>query len=103
MKIRKQYYNAIHKYGTKGALEMYRDNKIELNQKEWDNLHKRINKENKKYFGLKLESLIAVILCLFVILIVSIFVNVDNHEKIKKCNEIKGHICSRYEIESMGD
>lgn len=103
MKIRKQYYNAIHKYGTKGVLEMYRDNKIELNQKEWDNLHKRINKENKQYFGLKLESLIAVILCLFVILIVSIFANVDNHEKIKKCNEIKGHTCSRYEIESMGD
>lgn len=103
MKIRKSYYDAIKKYGTQKVLEMYRDSKIELNKKEWDNLHKRIDKENKQYFGFKLESFIAVVICLLAILVVSIFANVDNHEKIKKCNELKGHTCSRYEIESMGD
>ena len=103
MKIRKSYYNAIQKYGTKKVLEMYRDNKIELNDKEWKNLHKRIDKENKQYFGFKLESFIAVVICLLAILVVSIFANVDNYEKIKKCNEMKGHTCSRYEIESLGD
>ena len=103
MKIRKSYYDAIKKYGTQKVLEMYRDSKIELNKKEWDNLHKRIDKENKQYFGFKIESLMAVILCIFTILIVSIFANVDNHEKIKKCNELKGHQCSRYEIESLGE
>ena len=102
-KIRKNYYNTIQKYGTTGTLNLYRDNKIELNNKEWKNLHRRIDKEKKVYYKWKSPTAVAFILCCVVVLLVSIFANVDNHEKIKKCNEIKGHICSKYEIESMGD
>lgn len=102
-KIRKQYYDTIKKHGAKGTLEMYRDSKIELNNKEWDNLHKRIKKEEDQKTIWQNPTIIAFISCCIVVLIVSIFANVDNHEKIKKCNELKGHTCSRYEIESLGD
>lgn len=102
-KKKSTYKESLKKHTPEEVLNMYRDSKIDLNKKEWDDLHKRIEKENKQYFGLKLESLIAIILCMFAILIVSIFANVDNHEKIKRCNELKGHTCSRYEIESMAE
>lgn len=103
IRLSKIYKNAIKKYGTKKVLEMYRDNKIKLTDDEWNNLHKKIEKENKGYLGLDNSIIIAFILCVFVVLIASLFLDNSNHEKIKKCNEIKGHTCSRYEIESMGD
>ena len=102
-KIRKQYYNSIQKYGTIGVLNMYRDGKLELNDKEWKNLHKRLNKENKKYYVWNNPFIISFIICCIVVIIAGIFMDNSNHEKIKKCNEIQGHTCSRYEIESMGD
>lgn len=102
-KIRKQYYNSIQKHGTIGVLNMYRDGKLELNNKEWKNLHRRLDKENKVYYKWKLNTVISFIICCLILLISSFFLNTSNHEKIKKCNELKGHICSRYEIESMGD
>lgn len=103
IKIRKQYYNAIQKYGTTGVLNMYCDNKIELNDKEWKNLHKRIAKENKQYYVWNNPLIINFVICCIVVIIAGIFMDNSNHEKIKKCNEIQGHTCSRYEIESMGD
>jgi len=103
MKIRKEYYKAIKKYGTQKVLEMYRDDKIKLNDKEWDNLHKRIEKENRKHYFYTNPFIINFIICCLIVIIAGIFMNTNNHEKIKKCNELKGHICSRYEIESMGD
>lgn len=103
IKIRKEYYKLIHKHGAKGVLDLYLFNKIELNDKEWKNLHKRLNKENKKYYVWNNPFIISFIICCVIVVIAGIFMDNSNHEKIKKCNEIQGHTCSRYEIESMGD
>lgn len=103
IKIRKSYYSAVKKYGTTKVLNMYRDGKIELNSKEWKNLHRKIDKENKIYYKWKLNTAIHFIICCLLLILIAPYMDVSNHEKIKKCNEIKGHICSRYEIESVGD
>lgn len=103
IKIRKNYYKAIQKYGTTGVLNMYRDNKIELNGKEWKNLHRRIDKENKIYYKWNMNIVVNFIICCLILILVAPFMSVSNHEKIKKCNEIQGHTCTKYEIESMGD
>lgn len=103
IKIRKQYYSAVKKYGTTGVLNMYRDNKIELNSKEWKNLHRRIDKENNIYYKWKLSTVLNFVICCMLLILIAPYMNTSNHEKIKHCNELKGHICSRYEIESMGD
>jgi len=103
IKIRKSYYSAIKNYGTEKVLNMYRDGKIELNSKEWKNLHRRIDKENEIFYKWKKSTIMNFIICCLLLVIASIYLDNSNHEKIKKCNEIQGHQCSRYEIESMGD
>ena len=103
IKIRKSYYSAIKKYGITKVLNMYRDGKIELNSKEWKNLHRRIDKENKIFYKWKKSTIINFIICCLILVIASIYLDNSNHKKIKQCNEIQGHTCSRYEIERMSD
>lgn len=101
MKIRKSYYNAIKTHGLIGTLNMYRDNKIELNSKEWKNLHKRIDKEHDIYGGFRLSFIINFVLCLGIVMLIAPYMSTANHEKVKYCNKIQGHKCTRYEIEKM--
>lgn len=103
IKIRKQYYNAIQKYGTTGVLNLYRDGKLELNGKEWKNLHRRIDKEHKIYYKWKKSTVFCFVLCYIGLILIAPYMDVSNHEKIKRCNEEKEHICTRYEIEKIGD
>ena len=101
MKKKSAYKEALKKHSNEEVLNMYRDSKLDLNKKEWDDLHKRIDKEKKTFHGFDYNMVIAFVLCLFVIFIASLFLDNSNHEKIKKCNELKGHTCTKYEIESM--
>ena len=101
MKIRKSYYNAIKKYGLIETLNMYRDSRIDLNIKEWKNLHKRIDKEHDIYCGYRLSFIVNLVLCLGIITLLAPYMSTANHEKVKYCNKIQGHICTRYEIEKM--
>lgn len=101
MKKRLVYKNALKKHTSEEVLNMYRDNKLELNQKEWEDLHKRINKKYHMVHGVKMITLIHVTVCFLIICIVALNFKSTNFETIKKCNEIQGHTCSRYEIQRM--
>ena len=102
-KKKSAYKEALKKHTPEEVLNMYRDSKIDLNKKEWDDLHKRIEKENKSLFGFDNSMVVAFVLCIFTIFVASLFLDNSNHERIKKCNELKGHTCTKYEIESMAE
>ena len=103
IKLTKTYKNALNKYGTIGVLNMYRDGKIKLNSKEWKSLHRKIDKENQIYYKWNINTIVNFVICLIILVIASFYLDTSNHEKIKQCNEIQGHTCSKYEIESMGE
>jgi len=101
--LRKEYKQALKKHGSKGVLNMYRDNKIELNESEWQNLKDHFKKEslikikNDRQFGR------AFAICLTILILAGKLLDTSNFEKIKQCNRIQGHTCTKYEIEKMGD
>lgn len=99
--LRKEYKQALKKHGSKGVLNMYRDNKIELNENEWQNLKDHFKKEslikikNDRQFGR------AFAICLVILILAGKLLDTSNFEKIKQCNRIQGHTCTKYEIEKM--
>ena len=99
--LRKEYKQALKKHGSKGVLNMYRDNKLELNESEWQNLRKLFKKEELKNMTLDLKFGRAFIICVVVLIISAMVIKTDNFEKIKQCNRIQGHTCTKYEIEKM--
>ena len=101
MKKRLNYKKAIKSKTPEEVLNMYRDNKIELNDKEWDDVHKRIEKNNHTIYGIKIITLLQILSCLIVIIAIAITFNPSNMIAIKKCKEIKGHTCSRYEVQQF--
>lgn len=104
MRTISKYQKMLKEYSVIEILNMYRDSKIELNEKEWDNLHKRIEKKLSLKNNKKKESKCkAILLCLTIIIIVSILSIGDFVDQTKKCNMIKGHTCTKYEIEKLGD
>lgn len=100
-KLRSTYKNALKKHTPEEVLNMYRDNKLELNEKEWDNLHKKIYKKNHMVHGVEIVTLVNAVVCFLIICLIAMNFKSTNFEKIKQCNQIQGHTCSRYEIEKM--
>lgn len=95
------YKNMLKKHTPEELLNMYRDSKIEFTTKEWNDLHKLINKKNHIVYGIELKSIIHTLVGLVIITIIAFNFKSTNFELIKKCNEIQGHTCSRYEIQRM--
>lgn len=102
IKIRKEYYKALNKYGACGVLNLYRDNKISLNKKEWESLHKRIAKEKNIDYVDGLKTLFSGIICFSILVILCICFNMRGYEeKFYECKAKSGHTCTKYEIEKM--
>ena len=101
--LRKEYKQALKKYGSKGVLNMYRDNKLELNESEWQNLRNRFKKEELKNITIDFKFGRAFAICLVILILAGKLLDTSNFEKIKQCNRIQGHTCTKYEIEKMGD
>lgn len=101
--LRKEYKQALKKHGSKGVLNMYRDNKIELNESEWQNLRNKFRKEELKNITIDFKFGRAFAICLVILILAGKLLDTSNFEKIKQCNRIQGHTCTKYEIEKMGD
>lgn len=101
--LRKEYKQALKKHGSKGVLNMYRDNKLELNESEWRNLRNRFKKEELKNITIDFKFGRAFAICLVILILAGKLLDTSNFEKIKQCNRIQGHTCTKYEIEKMGD
>lgn len=102
IKIRKEYYKALEKYGASGVLNLYRDNKISLNEKEWQSLHKKIESQKNMYYEDRIKTIFSSIICFLLLIIICINFNLRNtEEKIFECQKRTGHICTKYEIEKM--
>ena len=102
IKLTKTYKNAIQKYGNIGVLNMYRDSKIDLNAKEWKNLHGRINKDNDMVKNVKRSTILCFITGFAIIIAICSKFNIERYqEQIYECRREKGHICTKYEMEKM--
>ena len=94
------YKEALKKFGAEGVLELYLHSKITLSKKEWDDVHKRIN---KSYFSVntKLPEKYAKLICIAIV-IISAFISVGgNIDKMTQCKGVIGHECSNYEIDKI--
>lgn len=100
-KLRSTYKNALNKHTPEEVLNMYCNSKINLNKYEWNNLHKRIYKKNNMIRGIEILTIVNAVVCFLIICLVAFNIKTTNFEKIKQCNEIQGHTCSRYEIEKI--
>lgn len=97
------YKKALNKYGAKGVLHKYMEGKIELTNREWDDLHIRIEKQQNKPKEIELKVAIGISICVGIIFIISVF-SVGNYmDQMTLCNKLKGHQCSNYEIDRMGN
>ena len=97
MRKKLSYKEALKKYGAEGVLELYLHSKIELNKKEWDDVHKRIN---KSYFSVntKLPQKYGKLICIALI-IISVFISTGGYiDQAIKCKGELGHECNSYEI-----
>lgn len=101
MKKRLNYKKTIKTKTPEEVLNMYRDGEIELNNKEWDDVHKRIEKKNHTIYGVKVSTIIQIISGLLVIIAIAVNFNPTNLIAVKKCKELKGHTCSRYEVQEF--
>ena len=94
------YKEALKKYGAEGVLELYLHSKIELSKKEWDDVHKRIN---KSYFSVntKLPEKYSKLICI-VIIVISAFISVGGYmDQMTKCKGVLGHACNDYEVSTI--
>ena len=104
MRTRSEYQKALKKYNEAKILKMYRDNKINLTEKEWKNLHKRIDKKILlNIYKVKKINYKQILICFGIIILISTLSIGDYVDQEKYCNMIKGHTCTKYEIEKMGD
>ena len=91
------YKEALKKYGAEGVLELYLHSKINLTKKEWDDVHKRIN---KSYFSVntKLSEKYSKLICI-VIIIATAFISMGGYmDEMTKCKGVLEHECNNYEI-----
>lgn len=91
----KEYKRKLKELGARKLLRLYSN---DLTKKQWKDLHKIINKEenNKKRIQLWNYGL-----CLLVIIIFALVYKGNYAEQISKCKEIRGHECTKYEIDKM--
>lgn len=100
MTRKSNYRKALKKYGAKGVLNLYLHSKIELTQKEWQDIHKKINKDvevkdDKMFFG----KYIALVICVIIISLIAINSVGDYMDQVTKCKGIKGYLCNQYQVE----
>lgn len=94
------YKEALKKFGAEGVLELYLHSKIELSKKEWDDVHKRINKSHFSV-NTKLPDKYGKLICIAII-IISAFISVGGYmDEMTKCKGVVGHACSDYEIATI--
>lgn len=103
MKKKYDYKTLLKKHGPEKVLEMYLRSEINLTNKEWNDVHKKIG---KKAIGVNTKPIIrekAILLGFVFVVAASILSTGGYMDQITKCNDIKGHLCTKYEIEKMGD
>lgn len=100
-----KYKTALKKYSLKKILKMYMNGELELNEKEWRDIHKRLERKRmqKYYFTTKLDAFILIIISATIILLAAILSQGNYRDEVNRCNKLKGHTCTKYEIEKMGD
>lgn len=91
-----KYRGLIRKYSLKKILKMYMKGEITLNNKEWKDLHRRL--ERRRLFKEKI-SIVHIGICFVIMLLFAYKFDYTNFKKIEKCNKYQEHICTRYEIE----
>lgn len=98
-----EYRKLLKKYSNTEILNMYRDSKIDLDVSEWKDLHRRIEKENMLFHGIEITTIISALLCLAIVIMVAFNIGKTYQEKVATCNKIKGHTCTKYEVEKLGE
>lgn len=95
------YQKALKKYDAIKILNLYRDNKIFLNEKEWKDLHSKINKKYLSEQDVEIFDKKFLMIGFFIIIFISITSLGGFIDQMTQCKKQQGHICTKYEVEKL--
>ena len=94
------YKSLLRKHSLKTILKMYMKGDVALNNKEWKDLHLRL--ERRRIFKEKISILNAGV-CLIIIILLAYITEYNNFDKIERCSKIEEHYCTKYDLERIID